>query len=237
MTSRKLNVKIFADGADLTSITELAANPIISGFTTNPTLMRRAGVENYRKFATQVLDVVPTMPVSFEVFSDDLDEMRRQAIEIASWGSNVYVKVPITNTKGNSTVEIIRELTEQGVKVNVTAIMTVDQIREVFPAIQDGPGAYVSLFAGRVADTGQDPVPVMAEAVQTISSDPNVELIWASPREVLNVYQAESVGCHIITATPDIIAKIDLKDKYLLGYSLETVQQFFDDGQSAGYEL
>jgi transaldolase len=237
MTPDRMNIKIFADGADLNSITELAKNPIIEGFTTNPTLMRRAGVEDYEQFARDLLHIVPDKSVSFEVFSDELDEMLEQATMIASWGENIYVKIPITNTQGQSTSEVVGELSSRGVKVNVTATMTTDQVQNIFPKLVDGPGSYVSLFAGRVADTGIDPVPVMKKAVEIISPEPSVELIWASPREVLNVYQAESVGCQIITATPDIIAKISLQNKDLNSYSLETVRQFYDDGQSAGYEL
>jgi len=237
MKSGRMKIKIFADGADLNSITNLAKNPIIEGFTTNPTLMRRAGVENYEQFARDLLNIVPDKSVSFEVFSDELDEMLEQATKIASWGENIYVKIPITNTQGQSTSSVVGELTNRGVKINVTAIMNTDQVQGIFPKLVEGPGSYVSLFAGRVADTGADPVPVMKKAVEIISPETSVELIWASPREVLNVYQAELIGCQIITATPDIIAKLSLRNKDLNNYSLETVRQFYDDGQSAGYKL
>lgn len=232
-----LRVKIFADGADLTTIIRRSRDPLIRGFTTNPTLMRTAGVTDYRAFAREVLAAVPDRPVSFEVFADDLAEMERQALEIAGWGSNVYVKIPVTNTHGVLTHELLRRLSRAGVRVNVTAVMTVDQVRGAAACLAGGLPGFVSLFAGRVADTGRDPVPVMAAAVEALRPYSNVELIWASPRELLNVFQADAVGCHVITVTDDLLAKLPLVGKDLDEYSLETVRGFYEDGQRAGYQL
>jgi transaldolase len=233
----ELKVKIFADGADKASMVEMYASPIVKGFTTNPTLMRNAGVGNYRAFAHDILQAIPDRPISFEVFADEFEEMARQALEITSWGSNVYVKIPVTNTRGQSSADLLRRLSHAGVKVNVTALMTLDQVREVSKCLTGGPPSYVSVFAGRIADTGRDPVPIMAAAVELLRPFPNLELIWASPRELLNIFQADAIGCHIITATSDVLNKLRLVGKDLSQYSLETVMMFYDDAQRAGYKL
>ncbi|MGE5264466.1 MAG: transaldolase [Acidobacteriota bacterium] len=233
----ELNVKIFADGADKASMLELYRNPLIKGFTTNPTLMRKAGVTDYESFARDVLRTITDRPISFEVFSDEFDEMERQARRMALWGENVYVKVPITNTRGESSLELVRALACSGVKVNVTALMTLDQVRAAREALAGGPPAFVSLFAGRVADTGRDPVPHMAAAVDALKMHRNMELIWSSPREVLNILQADSIGCHIITVTGDLLKKLDLVGKDLAEFSLDTVKMFRDDALKAGFNL
>ena len=233
----ELKVKIFADGADKASMVEMYASPIVKGFTTNPTLMRKAGVGNYRAFAHDILQAIPDRPISFEVFADEFEEMARQALEITSWGSNVYVKIPVTNTRGQPSADLLRRLSHAGVKVNVTALMTLDQVREVSKGLTGGPPSYVSVFAGRIADTGRDPVPMMAAAVELLRPFPNLELIWASPRELLNIFQADAIGCHIITATNDVLNKLRLVGKDLSQYSLETVMMFYDDAQRAGYKL
>lgn len=237
MSVAGLRVKLFADGADKASMLALYDNPSITGFTTNPTLMRKAGVADYETFARDILTVIHDRPISFEVFSDEWDDMERQARQIAAWGANVYVKIPVTNTRGESSAHLVRRLTGEGVKVNVTALMTLTQVRTVCDALTPGPAACVSVFAGRVADTGRDPVPMMAAAVEIINAYPNVELIWASPRELLNVVQADAVGCHIITATPDILAKLPTLGKDLTDFSLDTVKMFYDDGVKAGFAL
>lgn len=233
----ELKVKVFADGADKAGMVEMYASPIVKGFTTNPTLMRKAGVGNYRAFAHDILQAIPDRPISFEVFADEFEEMARQALEITGWGSNVYVKIPVTNTRGQSSADLLRRLSHAGVKVNVTALMTLDQVREVSKCLTGGPPSYVSVFAGRIADTGRDPVPIMAAAVELLRPFPNLELIWASPRELLNIFQADTIGCHIITATNDILNKLCLVGKDLSQYSLETVMMFYDDAQRAGYKL
>ncbi len=233
----ELRVKIFADGADKTGILEMYRNPLIKGFTTNPTLMRKAGVSDYEAFARDVLQVVRDRPISFEVFSDDFGEMARQARKIAGWGENVYVKIPVTNTQGESSARLVHDLAREGVKLNVTALTALDQVREMSAALAGGPPAIVSVFAGRVADTGRDPVPHMAAAVECVRPYPNIELIWASPRELLNILQADAIGCHIITVTNDILKKLNLIGKDLHEYSLETVQMFHDDAMKAGYTL
>lgn len=233
----RLRVKLFADGADLAGIAEMAKNPRIRGFTTNPTLMRKAGVSDYRAFSLEALAIVPDLPISFEVFADDFPTMERQALEIASWGSNVYVKIPITTTRGESSVGLIRRLSDRKVKLNVTALMTLAQVEATLPALAGGPGGFVSVFAGRIADTGRDPLPIMRASVEKLRAHPQLELIWASPREVLNVAHADSVGCHVITATNDILKKLSLWGKDLDGFSLETVRMFHDDGQAAGFTL
>jgi transaldolase len=230
-------MKIFADGADLESMIALAADPRISGFTTNPTLMRKAGVSDYEAFARKVLDVVTTHPVSFEVFADDAEGMLRQARRIASWGANVNVKIPVTNTLGESTVPAIRELSADGVRLNVTALMTLGQVESVTAACTGGAGHIISVFAGRIADTGRDPVPVMAEALVLMSADPTLELLWASPREVLNISQAQALGVHIITVTSDLLAKLAGLGKDLEQFSLETVQMFHRDATAAEFTL
>lgn len=233
----ELSVKIFADGADKAGMLKLYANPLIKGFTTNPTLMRKAGISDYRAFAVDLLKAIPDRPISFEVFSDDFDEMAQQARQIAGWGNNVNVKIPITDTRGNSSVPLLGDLAKAGIKLNVTALMTLDQVRGVIPALAGGPPAYVSVFAGRVADTGRDPVPMMAEAVRLLAPHPNMELIWASPRELLNIFQADSIGCHIITVVHDVLAKLSLVGKDLDDYSLDTVKMFRDDAVKAGFHI
>lgn len=230
-----LRVKLFADGADIAGIVAMARLPIIKGFTTNPTLMRQAGVSDYRAFAREALEAVPDRPISFEVFSDEWGEMERQAREIATWGDNVYVKIPVTNTRGEPSLELVRRLSADGLKLNVTALLTLEQVRAVSRALADGAPSCISVFAGRMADTGRDPMPLMAEAVRALR--PRQELIWASPRELLNVFQADAVGCHIITATRDVLRKLPLVGKDLSAFSLETVQMFHDDSRAAGYTL
>lgn len=234
---RDLKVKLFADGADLKGILEMAALPHISGFTTNPTLMRKAGITDYAGFALEVLSHLDERPISFEVFSDEFDEMERQARLIASWGSNVYVKIPVTNTRGESCVPVVERLAAKGVKLNVTALMTNEQVATVAAAMREAPSGYISLFAGRIADTGRDPIPMVIEAVATMSASPQLELIWASPRELLNVFQADQSGCHIITATNDILKKLAGVGKDLGAFSLETVKMFRDDAVAAGFTL
>jgi len=236
-TASQLRVKIFADGADLSAMLELYRNPLVRGFTTNPTLMRRAGVADYRAFAREVLTHIPDRPISFEVFADEFAEMRRQAREITTWGESVYVKIPITNTRGESSIPLVRELTHAGIKVNVTAMLTLDQVRDVTAALSGGAPAYVSVFAGRIADTGRDPVPLMAAALEFLALSPNAELIWASTREVLNVVQADAIGCHIITVTTDVLHKLGGLGKDLHEYSLDTVRTFRADAVRAGYAL
>jgi len=233
----RLSVRIFADGADLDGIKSLLGNPLIAGFTTNPTLMRKAGIGDYRAFAKDVLAVIGGRPISFEVFSDDEAEMERQALEIASWGTNIYVKIPVTNTLGHSTAGLVRRLTTRGVKLNVTALMTTDQVREVTRALAGGTAACISVFAGRIADTGRDPLPIMAEALEIMRSNPELELIWASPRELLNVFHADSIGCHIITVTNDVLAKLPLIGKDLDAYSLDTVKMFHRDAAEAKFTI
>jgi transaldolase len=232
-----LRVKVFADGADRAGMLEMYRNPLIAGFTTNPTLMRKAGIADYAAFARDILAAIPDRPISFEVFSDEFADMERQARLIASWGRNVYVKIPITNTRGESTTGLAQRLSDAGIRVNVTAMMTLRQVEDILPAIRSGPGAYVSIFAGRLADSGRDPVPVMKKAVALLAPHPHLELIWASPREVLNLVQADRIGCHIITMTNDLIRKIPLLGKDPTDYSLETVRMFFDDASKAGFRL
>jgi transaldolase len=232
-----LKVKIFADGADLAGIVKMAKNPLVKGFTTNPTLMRKAGVADYESFARQVLEAVPDQPVSFEVFADDFRSMIDQGRVIASWGRNVNVKVPVSNTAGQFAGEVIRTLSGEGVVLNVTAIFTVEQVAAVAEALDPATPAIISVFAGRIADTGVDPVPHMRACLEALRSRPKAELLWASPRELLNIIQADEVGCHIITVTNDVIAKLDLVGKDLLEYSRETVQMFYRDALGAGYEI
>jgi transaldolase len=233
----RLSVKIFADGADLPGMLELYRQPYIKGFTTNPTLMRKSGITDYGGFARQVLTAIPDRPISFEVFSDDIHEMERQAKEIAGWGANVYVKVPVTNTRRESTLDLVRKLSHSGIKVNVTALLAVEQVRQVERAVRGGAPCCVSVFAGRVADTGVDPVPLMKEAVDVLRASPNAELIWASPRELLNIFHADQVGCHIITVTHDILKKLSLVGRDLHEYSLDTVKMFHSDAEHAGFEI
>jgi transaldolase len=234
---KKLRVKIFADGADRAGMLEMARKPYIAGLTTNPTLMRKAGVADYRAFAKDLLSVIRDKPVSFEVFCDEFGEMERQAREIASWGRNVYVKIPVTNCQGEGAYALIRRLAKAGVKQNVTALMTLSQVRDVSAALGDSADSYISVFAGRVADTGRDPVPIMAAAVEVMRPFPNQQLIWASPRELLNIFQADAIGCHIITVTNDVLKKLELVGKDLAQYSLETVKMFYNDAKAAGYTL
>jgi transaldolase len=232
-----LKVKLFADGADLNGMLEMYEKSYIKGLTTNPTLMRKAGISNYKEFASEVLSHIKDKPISFEVFSDDLEEMRQQGLEIASWGKNVYVKIPITNTLGLSTAMVIEKLVKEGVKVNVTALMLSEQVQVVANVLNPDVPSYVSVFAGRIADTGRDPLKIMVTSLEILSTNKNAELIWASPRELLNVFQAEAIGCHVITATNDIIKKLTLVNKDLQEYSLETVKMFFDDATSAGFKI
>jgi len=230
-------IKLFADGADMGGILEMYCNPRIDGFTTNPTLMRKAGITDYVTFAKEILDAIPDKPISFEVFADESKEMEQQALEISKWGENVYVKIPVMNTKKMPSYDLIRHLSLAGVKMNITAIMTLEQVRSVSGAVLGGPSCFVSVFAGRIADTGVDPVPLMQQALEILKIAPNAELLWASPREVFNVYQAESIGCHIITATNDILKKLNLKAKDLTEFSQETVKMFYDDAQTSGFKL
>lgn len=232
-----LSTRVFADGAELDGILALAADPRISGFTTNPTLMWKAGLTDYSDFAQRLLERITRHPISFEVFADGVDEMRRQARLIAAWGENVYVKIPVTTTSGESMVPLVRELSESGVKVNVTALFTTAQVELVTAAVRNGAPSYLSVFAGRIADAGIDPLPIMARSVDIMVDAPRAELIWASPREVLNVVQADSVGCHIITMTHDLLAKLELLGKDLEQFSLETVQMFHRDAVAAGFNL
>jgi len=233
----EFKVKLFADGADLAGIKDMASNPVIKGFTTNPTLMRKAGIADYKGFALQALQIVGGRPISFEVFADDFGEMESQAHEIASWGKNIYVKIPVTNTKGEFGGSLVERLSRTGVQLNVTALMTVDQVRRVTDRLAPDTPAIISVFAGRIADTGRDPMPIMAEAVKAMKARPKAELIWASPRELLNIIQAAQVGCHIITATNDILKKLSLLGKDLDAYSLETVEMFYKDAKAAGYSI
>ncbi|PQA81597.1 transaldolase [Limnohabitans sp. TS-CS-82] len=233
----ELKVKIFADGADKSGMLEMYSKPFIHGLTTNPTLMKKAGITDYRAFCKDILNTINDKPLSFEVFSDDFAEMERQALEIASWGENVYVKIPVTNTKQQPCYELVHKLSTQGVKVNVTAIMTLSQVRDVVSALDPNVPSYVSVFAGRIADTGRDPLPLMAASVEILKLAPAAELIWASPRELLNIYHADQIGCHVITVTNDILKKIDLIDYDLDTYSLDTVKMFYADALAANFSL
>jgi transaldolase len=233
----ELSVKIFADGADLAGMLALYRQPYIKGFTTNPTLMRKAGIADYRGFAREVLAAIPDRPISFEVFSDEFSEMERQAREIASWGENVYVKIPVTNTRGESAADLVTRLSHAGVKLNVTALLSLAQVRDIVRAVAGGAPSCISVFAGRVADTGYDPVPLMAAAVEMLKVAPEAELIWASPRELLNIFQADAIGCHIITVTHDILKKLANVGRDLEDYSLDTVKMFHSDAAQAGFVL
>jgi transaldolase len=232
-----LSVKIFADGADLDRVRAMGAESWIRGFTTNPTLMRSAGVADYESFARELLALVPDRPISFEVIADDFEGMQRQARLIASWGTNVYVKVPITTTSGETTASVVRALSESGIHVNVTAVMTLDQVERAASWLAEGPGGFVSVFAGRIADSGRDPIPVMSAALELLAPHPHEELIWASPREVLNVAQADAIGCHVITVTDDILRRLPNLGRELDEYSLETVRMFHRDAEAARYTL
>jgi transaldolase len=233
----QLKVKIFADGADRADMLRLHAQPFIKGLTTNPSLMRKAGIANYRAFARDILAQINHKPVSFEVLADDFTAMERQAVEIAGWADNVYVKIPVTNTKGQACRPLIKRLADRQVKLNVTAIMTHAQLREVVAALNPLTASYVSVFAGRIADTGVDPLPFMAAAVELLKLNPKAELMWASSREILNIFQADAIGCHVITVTRDILSKLHLLGRDLAGYSLETVKMFYTDAQAAGFSL
>lgn len=236
INSKDLKVKIFADGADKAGMLEMNNNPLIKGLTTNPTLMKKAGITDYSSFAKEILEHIKDKPISFEVFADEFEEMERQANIIATWGKNVNVKIPITNSKGVSCLPLVKNLASK-VKLNITAMMTLEQVQEVTPTLAAGAGGYVSVFAGRVADTGVDPLPLMQKTMDYLKDYPNVELIWASPREVLNVIQANDIGCHIITVTNDVIKKLSGLGKNLNEFSLETVQMFYNDAQAAGYNI
>lgn len=233
----RLKTKIFADGADKAGMLEMHAKPHIHGLTTNPTLMKKAGITDYRAFAKEMLSVIRDKPVSFEVFSDEFREMERQALEIAGWGKNVYVKIPVTNTRREPSYELVRKLSKAGVKLNVTALMTLEQVRDVTSALDAHTPSYISVFAGRIADTGCDPLPIMADAVGVMKAKPQAELIWASPRELLNIFQADAIGCHIITVTNDILKKLELVGYDLTEYSLDTVKMFYSDAVAAGFRL
>ena len=232
-----LRIKIFADGADKAGIQEMYVKPYISGFTTNPTLMRKAGVTDFEAFTKEIVQAIPDRPLSVEVFADDFDEMERQAEVIATWGENIYVKIPVTNTRGESAATLVSRLAAKRIHLNVTALMTLGQVREIADALQYGANSYISVFAGRIADTGRDPLPLMAEAVEILKPYPHVELIWASPRELLNIFHADSIGCHIITVTNDILAKLPTVGKDLTEYSLDTVKMFYNDATKAGYQI
>jgi transaldolase len=236
-TVEQLKVKIFADGADMDGILALYRNPQIAGFTTNPTLMQKSGISDYEKFSREMLEHIPDRPISFEVFSDEFDEMERQARKIASWGKNVYVKIPVTNTRRESAAELVQRLAAEGVQLNVTALMTLEQVSWVSKALADHAPSYISVFAGRIADTGRDPMPLMKAAVEIMASYKTQELIWASPRELLNIFHADEIGCHVITVTHDILKKLALVGKDLDEYSLDTVKMFHSDAQKAGFKL
>ena len=237
MSVPELKVKIFADGADVQGMVEMYGKPWIRGFTTNPTLMRKAGVTDYRAFAREVVAAIPDRPISFEVFSDDFAEMDRQAREIASWGDNVFVKIPVTNTQGEPSYKLVKQLARAQIKLNVTAVFTLEQVRDVVAHLDPRVPAYVSVFAGRIADTGRDPMPHMAAALALVRQAPSAELIWASPRELLNIFHADAVGCDIITVTNDLLAKLASCGKDLRQFSLETVKMFRDDAVKAGFSL
>ncbi|OGI95632.1 transaldolase [Candidatus Nomurabacteria bacterium RIFCSPLOWO2_01_FULL_42_17] len=236
-TVNDLKVKIFADGADKAGMLEMYNKTYIKGLTTNPTLMNKAGIRDYDVFAKDILSIIKDKPISFEVFSDDFDEMENQALKIASWGDNIYVKIPITNTKQESSCPLIKRLVSKNVKLNVTAIMTLAQVHDVLAVLSPDVPSYISVFAGRIADTGHDPVPLMREAVRLLTTNPKAELIWASPRELLNIFQADEIGCHIITVTNDILKKLSHVGYDLNKYSLDTVKMFYNDAQSAGFNI
>jgi transaldolase len=233
----ELRVQVFADGADKASMLDLYRHPYIKGFTTNPTLMRKAGITDYESFALDILQHIPDRPISFEVFADDEPEMERQARKIARWASNVYVKIPVTNTRREPMYDLIRRLSADGIQINATALLALDQVRHVAKALQGGAPSYISVFAGRVADTGRDPIPLMKLALELMAPEPNCQLVWASPRELLNIFQADEIGCHIITVTSDVLKKVSLVGKDLHEFSLETVRMFHDDAAHSGYTL
>lgn len=236
-TVQELKVKIFADGADKAGMLEMYAKPFIKGLTTNPTLMKKAGITDYKAFAKDILQSIPDRPISLEVFSDDFAEMERQALEIAGWGETVYVKIPVSNTRREPCYDLVRRLAARNVKLNVTAIMTLEQVSAVVDALNPDVPSYISIFAGRIADTGRDPIPLMTKALEVMKSNKNSELIWASPRELLNIFQADAIGCHVITVTNDILKKLLLVGYDLDEYSLDTVKMFYTDAVAAGYKL
>lgn len=233
----ELKVKIFADGADMDGILELYRNPYITGFTTNPTLMQKSGISDYEKFSRQLLEKISDRPISLEVFSDEFDDMERQARKISTWGKNVYVKIPVTNTRRESSAGLVRILAAEGVQLNVTALMTLEQVSTVSKALENHAPSYISVFAGRIADTGRDPMLQMKKAVEIMSPYKTQELIWASPRELLNIFQADEIGCHVITVSHDILKKLSQVGKDLDDYSLDTVKMFYSDAQKAGFKL
>jgi transaldolase len=233
----QLKIKLFADGADVNSMLALAKNPQVQGFTTNPTLMRKAGITDYEAFGRSLARTIPDRPFSFEVLSDNFDEMEQQALQIATWGDNVYVKIPITDTRGRTSAMLVKRLTLQGVKINVTALMTLDQVDAVVSSLRDGPPSCISIFAGRIADAGHDPLPILCGALARIRAYPQIELIWASPRELFNIVQADAIGCHIITVTHDLLKKLPLLGRDLTEYSLDTVKMFVNDARAANFTL
>ena len=232
-----LKVKIFSDGADKEDMLDMASKTFIRGLTTNPTLMKKAGIKDYEAFAKDILSTIKEKPISFEVFSDDFDDMEKQAMEIASWAANVYVKIPITNTKKESSKELVQRLAKKKVKLNITAIMTLDQVKTVLSVLDNKVPSVISVFAGRIADTGKDPIPLMKECLKEMKINPKSELLWASPRELLNIIQADQIGCHIITVTKDIIKKLQFIDYDLKDYSLDTVKMFYKDAVDAGFKI
>ena len=234
---KELKIKIFADGANVTEMKKVYSEGIVKGFTTNPTLMKKDGVKDYVAFAKDVLSEIKDMPISFEVFTDDFESMERQAREIGSWGDNVFIKIPITNTKGETSYELIKKLSDDGMKLNITAILTLEQIENVSKNINEKTPAIVSLFAGRIADTGRDPIPYIKESLKMLKGKKNAELLWASSRELLNIFQAEECGCHIITVTNDLLKKLQMVNKDLKELSLDTVKMFYNDASSAGYNF
>lgn len=236
-TLKGYNIKIFSDGAFIKEMVRAYLEKSVDGFTTNPTLMRKVGITDYEQFAKNVLEEIKDMPISFEVFSDDLGDMEREARKIASWGDNVYVKIPITNTKGEKTIPLIQKLSQDGIKLNITAILTIDQVALVATALSRETPSVVSVFAGRIADTGMNPLPVMKEAAKILSVNPKIELLWASTREILNLAQAEECGCHIITIPPDILKKVPMLGKNLTEVSLDTVKTFYNDAQASGFKI
>lgn len=236
-TLNDLKTKIFADGADKAGMLNMYRNPIVKGFTTNPSIMRRAGITDYVAFAQEMVRLIPDRPISFEVFSDDFDEMYEQALQIGSWGNHVYVKIPVTNTRAEQAYDLIKSLAKKNIKMNVTALFTLDQVYDVTESLSAAPSSYISVFAGRIADTGRDPLPIMKTAVDIMRPYPQLELIWASPRELLNIFQADDIGCHIITVTNDIINKLNLIGKDLDLFSVETVKMFYEDAKAAAYTI
>ena len=233
----ELRIKLFADGANIDEIVKMNANILIKGLTTNPTLMKKSGVHNYKEFCLEVLQIVKEKPISFEVFSDEIDEMENQAHKISSWAENVYVKIPITNTKGQSTASLVEKLSREGIKLNITAVMTEEQILEISRKLDGETSSYVSIFAGRIADTGRDPISLVKKSLEILSECRNTEIIWASPRELLNIFQADAIGCHIITATSDILNKLNLVGYDLTEYSLDTVKMFYRDALECSYKI